>query len=182
MFGFIKNKCSHSFFSQHVFSPPQAQYPRVINMTGLKKMTGLPVILNGKAVGSVLRGVLTEDGRSLRGIVVRGGLWGARWIPREQIALVGRISVIASGNTGRVPRGAGYRLFRVSDGDGMRLGIVTDALLNEETLRVSALEISAGPMDDLVDGRWYATAYHVQPRGEYGHVTVPYGREEVRET
>ena len=63
----------------------------------------------------------------------------------------------------------------------MRLGIVTDALLNEETLRVTALEISGGPLDDLIEGRWYATAYHVQPRGEYGHVTVPYGREEVRE-
>ena len=65
-------------------------------MTGLKKMTGLPVILNGKAIGSVMRGVLTEDGRGLRGIVVRGGLRGARWVPREQIALVGRISVIAA--------------------------------------------------------------------------------------
>ena len=144
-------------------------------------MTGLPVILNGRSIGSVMRGVLTEDGRTLRGIVVRGGLRGARWISREQIALVGKISVIASGKASRVPRDADYRLFRVSDGDGLRLGIVTDALLHEETLRVSALEISCGPLDDLIDGRWYATAYHVQPRGEYGHVTVPRGREEVKE-
>ena len=144
-------------------------------------MTGLPVILNGRSIGSVMRGVLTEDGRGLRGVVVRGGLRGAKWVPREQIALVGKISVIASGKAYRVPRDAGYRLFRVSDGEGMRLGVVTDALLNEETLRVTALEISDGPLDDLIEGRWYATAYHVQPRGEYGHVTVPYGREEVRE-
>ncbi|MBQ6960386.1 MAG: hypothetical protein IJP78_05340 [Clostridia bacterium] len=150
-------------------------------MTGLKKMTGLPVILNGKSIGSVMRGVLTEDGRTLRGIVVRGGLRGAKWVPREQIALVGKISVIASGKAGRVPRDADYRLFRVSDGDGMRLGIVTDALLHEETLRVAALEISCGPLDDLIDGRWYATAYHVQSRNGWGHVTVPHGREEVRE-
>ncbi len=148
-------------------------------MTGLKKMTGLPVILNGKAIGSVMRGVLTEDGRGLRGIVVRGGLRGARWLPREQIALIGKISVIASGKAGRVPKDAGYKLFRGSDGEGMRLGIVTDALLHEETLRVAALEISCGPLDDLIDGRWYATAFHVQPRGEYGHVTIPHGREEV---
>ena len=144
-------------------------------------MTGLPVILNGRPIGSVMRGVLTEDGRGLRGIVVRGGVLGAKWVSREQIALVGKISVIASGKAGRVPRDAGYRLFRVSDGEGMRLGIVTDALLNEETLRVTALEISDGPLDDLIEGRWYATAYHVQPRGEYGHVTVPFGREEVTE-
>ena len=46
---------------------------------------------------------------------------------------------------------------------------------------LAALEISCGPMDDLIDGRWYATAYHVQPRNGWGHVTVPHGREEVRE-
>ncbi len=153
-----------------------------MRMTGLKKMVGLPVIVNGKAAGSVLRGVLTEDGRCLRGIVVRGGLKGARWIPREQIELVGKLSVIAGGRPRRVPKAAEYRLFRVSDPDGARLGVVTDALINEETLRVSALEISGGPLDDLLSGRWYATAFHVQTAGETGHVTVPLGREEVNRT
>ena len=142
-------------------------------------MAGLPVIVNGKAIGSVLRGVLTVDGRSLRGIVMRGGLLGARWLPRNQIALVGRVSVIAAGKPQRVPRDAAYRLFRVTDGAGERLGIVTDALLHEETLRVAALEISAGPVDDLIDGRWYATAYQVRPAGDTGHVTIQTVREEV---
>ena len=151
-------------------------------MTGLKKMIGLPVIVNGKAAGSVMRGVLAPDGRSLRGIVIRGGLRGARWLPREQISLVGRMSVIAEGKPRRIPRDAAYRLFRVSDPEGARLGVVTDALLNEETLRVAALEISGGPVDDLIDGRWYATAYHVQPNGSVGHVTVVCGREEVRDS
>ena len=86
----------------------------MMDMTGLKKMMGLPVILNGKSAGSVLRGVLTEDGRSLRGIVIRGGLRGARWLPRDQITLVGKISIIADGRPKRVPRDAAYRLFRVT--------------------------------------------------------------------
>ena len=150
-----------------------------MRVTGLKKMMGLPVILNGKAVGSVLRGVLAEDGRSLRGIVFRGGLRGQKWLPRDQIALVGRVSVIAAGSAQRVPRNADYHLFRVADAEGTRLGVVTDALLHEETLRVAALEISAGPLDDLTDGRWYATAYHVQPQGKTGHVTSPCRREEA---
>ena len=144
-----------------------------MRMTGLKRMIGLPVILNGRTAGSVLRGVLTADGRALRGIVLRGALRGARWLPREQIRLVGRVSVIAQGKARRVPREADYRLFRVTDPDGTRLGVVTDALLNEETLRVSALEISGGPLDDLLDGRWYATSFHVQPGASLGHVTVP---------
>ena len=45
-----------------------------MRMTGLKRMIGLPVILNGRPAGCVVRGVLTEDGRGLRGIVLRGGL------------------------------------------------------------------------------------------------------------
>ena len=142
-------------------------------------MIGLPVIVNGKQRGNVLRGVLTEDGRKLRGLVMRGGLRGTRWVSREQITLVGKISVIADGKASRVPKDASYHLFRVTDSDGTRLGVVTDALFNEETLRVSALEISGGPLDDLIDGRWYATAYHVQPMGETGHVIIPTIREEV---
>lgn len=149
-------------------------------MTGLKKMIGLPVVVNGKTAGSVLRGVLSEDGRSLRGLVVRGGLRGDRWLPREKIGLVGRVSVIANGKTERLPHCAGYRLFRVSDPEGTRLGVVTDALMNEETLRVTALEISSGPVDDLISGRWYATAFHVRAQGDTGHVTVNGPREEVK--
>lgn len=151
-------------------------------MTGLKKMIGLPVIMNGKPAGCVARGVLSDDGRSLRGLVIRGGLRGSRWLPREQITLIGQVSVIASGKPGRMPRDAGYHLFRVSDPEGTRLGVVTDALLHEETLRVSALEISSGPVDDLIAGRWYATAFHVQPRDGTGHVTVSCPREEVRDS
>ena len=148
-------------------------------MTGLKKMIGLPVIIDGRTMGNVMRGVLTEDGRSLRGLVMRSGLRGARWLPREQISLVGHLSVIANGKTVRLPRHADYRLFRVSDPEGTRLGIVTDALLNEETLRVMALEISAGPLDDLLDGRWYATAFTVHPGKDRGHVTIPREWKEV---
>lgn len=143
-------------------------------------MMGLPIILDGKAAGSVVRGVLAMDGRSLRGIVMRGGLRGTKWLPREQITLVGNLSVIAHGKPRRLPRDAGYRLFRVTNAEGARLGIVTDALLKEDTLRVAALEISAGPLDDLITGRWFATAFTVQPAGETGHVTVPPEREEVK--
>ena len=143
-------------------------------------MIGLPVMIDGKEAGNVLRGVLSDDGRSLRGVVMRGGITGPKWLPRDQIDLVGKLSVIARGKPGKIPREADFRLFRVSDGEGMRLGIVTDALLYEETLRVAALEISAGPLDDLIDGRWYATAFSVRSAGRRGHVTIPWEGEEVK--
>lgn len=141
-------------------------------MTGMKKLEGMPVIADGKQLGSVMRAVLNKDGRSLRGILVRSRFLGPRWLDRSQIELLGKVSVIARGKPAKPPRDADYRLFRVSDADGERLGIVTDALLHEETLRVCALEISSGPLDDLVDGRWYATAFSVLPGENAGHVTV----------
>lgn len=149
-------------------------------MTGLKKMIGLPVILDGKASGSVLRGVLERDGRTLRGVVIRSGLTGARWLPKGSIDLLGQFSLIGRGKPEKVPKDASYRLFRVTDPEGDRIGIVTDVLLNEKTLRVAALEISSGPLDDLIDGRWYAASFYVRPAGETGHVTLVRPREEER--
>jgi uncharacterized protein YrrD len=142
-------------------------------MTGLKRLVGLPVISDGEEMGHVLRGVLEKDGRRLSGLVVRGGLRGARWLPRQSISLLGDVSIIASGKPMRCPRDSSYRLFRVSDTLGARLGIVTDALIDEKTLSVVALQVSSGPVDDLIDGRWYATSFYVTPAGRgTGHVTI----------
>ena len=148
-------------------------------MTGLKRLIGLTVVLGGRAAGHVAKGVLSRDGRCLRGLVVRNGFQGARWLPGEQISLIGEVSVIARGAPSRVPKDADFRLFAVTDSMGERLGVVTDALIDCETLKVRALEISSGPVDDLLSGRWFATAYRVHARGGVGHVTVPSIREEV---
>lgn len=141
-------------------------------MTGMRKMEGMPVICNGRKTGSVMRAVLSRDGRSLQGMMIRSRYLGPRWLNRDQIAMVGKVSVIVKGKTSKPPPEADYQLFRVSDADGERLGIVTDALIHEETLRVAALEISSGPIDDITEGRWYATAYSVLPGKNTGHVTV----------
>jgi len=145
------------------------------HMMRLKKLIGLPVVLNGRNAGHVLKAVVTRDGHNLRGLILRGGVRGPRWLSREQIQLLGKVSIIASGETRKVPRDAEYKLFRVSDSDGTRLGVVSDAVIHEETLQVIALEISSGPVDDLIDGRWLATAFTVQPgaQGSSGHVTIP---------
>lgn len=142
-------------------------------MTGMKRLIGLPVIWQGKQIGSVVRGVLQDDGKSLRGLVMRDGLRLSRWIERDNIALLGKLTVISHSRPAAVPKDAGYRLFRVTDANGLRVGVVTDALLDESSLRVTALEISSGPVDDLLDGRWYATAFDVSSAGATGHVTIP---------
>lgn len=145
----------------------------VIALTGMKKLIGLPVVFGGRQVGVVVRGVLREDGKSLSGLVIRGGVRGSRWLDAGNIELMGKLSVLTSARPTRLPRAANFRLFRVTDADGLRVGVVTDAMLDEETLGVTALEISTGPMDDLIDGRFYATRFDVKSMGDTGHVTIP---------
>ena len=146
----------------------------VIALTGLKRLIGLPVILEGKRIGIVERGVLTKDGKNLRGLLVRDGLRVSRWIDAKNIVLMGKLSVISRARPSRPPKASDFKLFRVTDTAGLRVGIVTDALLDEETLHVTALEISSGPMDDLIDGRFFATSFEVKSLGDAGHVTIPY--------
>ncbi len=132
----------------------------------------MPVMVGDRQAGHVIRPVLQRDGRAMRGMVIRSQGKGMKWLKREQILLLGKMAVIAKDMPGKMPEDTDYRLFRVSDAEGERLGMVTDAILHEETLRVTALEISYGPIDDLIRGRWYATAFRVQPGRNTGHVTV----------
>ena len=145
----------------------------VIEMTGMKRLIGLPVILDGRQIGTVARGVVSADGKKLYGLVVRDGLRASRFLESSGILMLGKVSVICGQKPQRMPREAAFRLFRVTDANGARIGLVTDALLDENTLRVTALEISSGPVDDLIAGRWYATVYDVRSIGLTGHVTVP---------
>lgn len=139
----------------------------------MKRLIGLPVIAQGRQVGHVQRAVLRPDGRALAGVVIRDGLRMAKWVEAGSIELLGKLSVLSAGKPARVPKGAGFKLFRVTDADGLRVGVVTDAMLDESTLRVTALEISSGPVDDLIDGRWFALAFDVRAQGSTGHVTIP---------
>lgn len=145
----------------------------VIAMTGLKRLIGLPVILEGRQIGTVSRGVVRQDGKSLYGLVVRDGLRASRFLEADRILMLGRMAVICAQKPERLPKEASFKLFRVTDANGARIGLVTDAILDENTLRVTALEISSGPVDDLITGRWYATAFDVRAMGLTGHVTVP---------
>ena len=142
-------------------------------MTGMNKLIGLPVIHNGRQIGTVERGVLTISGKALQGLLVHEGLRAARWLEASSISLIGQMSILCSAPPVRPPRQSAFKLFRVTDANGMRIGIVTDVILDETTLKVAALEISSGPLDDLMDGRFFATSFDVKSYGTTGHVTIP---------
>lgn len=153
-------------------------------MIRLGSVTGLPVVRSGKLQGRVEQAVLNPDGRSLRGLVVRRGFGGARWLAAEDILVLGEVSVIARRSPGRMPRDAAFALGSVRDTAGLDLGRVTDVYLQPDTRRVAALEITLGPMEELRCGRMLARDFAVHPApGEPGQVLIPTGcmLERIRE-
>lgn len=145
-------------------------------MIRLSALTGLPVIHAGRSCGCVEQAVLTPDGLRLRGLIVRHGLGGARWVDEADIACIGTVSVIAEQKPGRVPPDADFALTSVKDTGGLLLGRVTDVWLDPETRRTGALEVSLGLMETLTGGRLLARQFVACPVPEDpGRVLVPCG-------
>ena len=124
---------------------------------------GLPVILRGRMIGRVERAVVTSDGRGLRGLAIRRGLGGAKWVDSRHIVVLGEVSVVIDGYPVRLPRDADFDLRMVKDTGGMTLGWVTDVFLNPATRRVTGLELTLGLMEELLGGRLIARSWTVVP-------------------
>ena len=117
-------------------------------------LIGLPVICDTKKIASVLSVSVGHDGHSLSGLVVQSGLYGPRFIPCAQVVLLGDRSVLVSAPAARKPSTI-RRPGRVRDTGGLRLGWATDLGIDEQTLGVQAIEVSFGPLDDMLYGlRW----------------------------
>ena len=92
--------------------------------------------------------------------------------------------MIAVRPPGRMPRDAAFVLGSVRDTAGLDLGRVTDVYLQPDTRRVTALEITLGPLEELRCGRMLARDFAVHPApGEPGQVLIPTGctLERIRE-
>lgn len=139
----------------------------------LGHILGLPVIRDGRLLGHVERAMVHRDGQRLHGLTLRRGLGGSRWADAESISVLGDVSVILSAAPGRAPRDADFRLNLVKDSGGLTLGWVTDAFLHPVTCRITALEISLGPAEELRCGRLLARAWTVNP--DTGQVLIPCG-------
>lgn len=137
----------------------------------LGRVLGLPAVLGERLVGHVERAALDREGRMLHGLVIRRGLGGARWVSREGVKVLGDVSVILSSAPARTPRDSGFTLRTVMDESGLTLGRVTDAWLSPETLAVTALEVTLGPIEDLRTGRLRVSEWGVQP-GDDGTMQV----------
>lgn len=148
----------------------------------LGRVLGLPAVLGERMLGHVERAVLEADGQRLRGLVIRRGLGSARWISRENIGVLGGVSVIARQPPMRLPRDADFEWGQVRDESGLTLGRVTDAWISPETLGVMALEVTLGLTEDLLRGRCRVQQWAVQQGAAEGPlVLIPREEWEVRE-
>ena len=145
-------------------------------MIRLGSVVGLPAALEGRMVGRVEQAVLTPDGHALRGLVLRHGLGGARWVDASAIDVLGEVSVILGRKPQRLPPDADFILTSVKDTGGLNLGRVTDAYVNPATMQVTALEVSLGLVEELTLGRMLARSFVVRPTPEEpGQVLIPCG-------
>lgn len=134
-------------------------------LTSLNRMVGLPVVLGDERVGCVERAALTPDARKLDGVVVRRGLGGARWVAADAVEMVGESCVVIRRKPARAASLPKEKSLVALSTSGKRVGEVTDALVCGDTLRLLALEVSAGPLYRLMGGVAYAVGCRARQDG-----------------
>lgn len=131
-----------------------------------RELSGLAVIhhTSGRELGKVREWLLDEHGETVVALVVEGGGWlpQRRIYPYQDIVSVGKDVVLvnsegllAQGDPPQLESQATFRVLgkRMVSGNGNELGIVEDVLFEEETGHVTGWRLSAGLIDDLLQGR-----------------------------
>jgi uncharacterized protein YrrD len=139
----------------------------------LGRILGLPAVWGEQIVGHVERAVPDERGQCIRGFIIRRGLGGARWAAGSTITLLGDVSVILQHKPARIPRGQYVQLGTVKDESGLTLGLITDLWISRDSLAITALEVTLGPMEDLLTGRRTVHAWAVRPGEDGPQVLIP---------
>lgn len=122
-------------------------------MRKIRALIGLPVIVNRKRIGRVVRCQLSEDLSRLEGIWIAAVFLGTRFISSEELGILGQVAIV-SDSRGERKKGHGNTLLRRAVGtDGSRLGAITGAEIDEMSFRVNSLELSRGVWEDLLTGR-----------------------------
>ena len=142
----------------------------------LGRILGLPAVFGERVVGHVERAVPDETGQQVMGFVIRRGLGGAKWADRSAVSVLGDVSVVLGEKPGRVPKGRDACLSAVKDEGGLTLGRVTDWWICKDELRITALEVTLGLLEDLTSGRRRVQKWTVQSGEDGMQVLIP--REE----
>ena len=146
-------------------------------MKSARALIGLPVVLDCRPLGYVCQATPDERLSHIERIYFSAGT-GARMIERDQVDAIGDVAirVNAPGKRAQLPETFWPR--RAISTDGARLGAITDALIDEETLDIHMLELSRGLFDDFSSGRVRIGRFSVMASGEVV-IDTPEGGEEA---
>ena len=146
-------------------------------MQTARGMTGMPVVCGGKRIGRMIQPDIDRDLKRMKGIWMSAGVRGTRYIPAENVEMLGRSAIIVD-DGGCRRHMEPQPLFRRAVGtDGRRIGAVTNAEIDGLTFAVTALELSAGLWDDLVRQRKRVASFTVNR--ETGDVIVDLAGNEM---
>lgn len=134
-------------------------------MRKIRNLIGMPVILHRQKIGRLIQADLSGDLKRMEGIWVDSGLKGTRYIPAEQLSMIGERAIMADHRGKRVKCTPKPLLYRAISTDGSRLGAIVGAEVDELSFLVQALELTCGFWDDLVDGRRRVEDYNAVPGG-----------------
>ena len=132
-------------------------------MRKLRNLIGMPVLCQRQKLGRLVQVELSDDLIRLEGIWVDGGLKGTRYIPCEQLGMIGEVAVLADSRGARKRCTARPLLMRAVSTGGERVGAIVGAEVDELSFQVRALELTHGFWDDLSDGRTRVERYTAQP-------------------
>ena len=132
-------------------------------MRKLRNLIGMPVLCQRQKLGRLMQVELSDDLVRLEGIWVDGGLKGTRYIPSEQLGMIGEVAVLADSRGARKRCTARPLFVRAVSTGGERVGAIVGAEVDELSFQVRALELTHGFWDDLSDGRSRVEHYTAQP-------------------
>ena len=132
-------------------------------MRKLRNLIGMPVLCQRQKLGRLMQVELSGDLIRLEGIWVDGGLKGTRYIPSEQLGMIGEVAVLADSRGVRRRCTAKPLFLRAVSTGGERVGAIVGAEVDELSFQVRALELTHGFWDDLTAGRARVERYTAQP-------------------
>ena len=134
-------------------------------MRKIRNLIGMPVICHRQKVGRLVQAELSPDLRRMEGIWVDSGLKGTRYIPAEQLSMIGERAVMADSRGRRRRCSSTSMLHRAVSTDGNRLGAIVGAEGDEISFQVRSLELTRGFWDDLYAGRSRVENYNAESGG-----------------
>ena len=135
-------------------------------MKSIRALIDMPVICTGRKAGRVVQVRLSEDLRRMDGLWIDAGLSGTRFVPTEHICRLGDAAVLTDFPGRRLRCGLQPLFLRAVSSDGVRLGAISGAEIDEITFCVESLELSRGYLSDFLEGRVRVRSFTVSPQGD----------------